>query len=111
MGYSVSDNKIMLTRGDTAKISVTVKYKTTGDEYTPQEGDHIRFSFKKYVSDKNTIFEKDVPIDTMLLVIEPEDTKSLPFGPYVFDGQLTFKNGDVDTFIQNGILEITHEVS
>ena len=111
MGYSVSGNRIILTRGDTAKISVTTKYKTTGEIYTPREGDQVKFSFKKYISDKNPLFEKNVPIDTMLLVIEPEDTKSLPFGPYVFDGQLTFANGDVDTFIQNGILDITHEVA
>ena len=111
MGYSVSGNRITLTRGDTAKISVTTKYKNTGENYTPIEGDSIKFSFKKYITDKSPVFEKNVPINTMMLVIEPEDTMSLPFGPYHFDGQLTFRNGDVDTFIQNGILEITHEVA
>lgn len=111
MGYSVSENKIIMTRGDTAKISVTIKYKNTHELYTPVAGDHIKFSVKKYTSDKKTVFEKDIPYDTLLLVIEPEDTKNLPFGPYVFDAQITFANGDVDTFIQNGILEITHEVA
>lgn len=110
MGYSVSGTKIMMTRGDTVKISVMIKYKSTGDSYTPVEGDTVRFAVKKYLTDKNPVFIKDIPISTMLLVIDPEDTKSLPFGPYYFDVQLIFANGDVDTFIQNGMLEITHEV-
>lgn len=110
MGYSVSGTKIMMTRGDTVKISVMIKYKSTGDPYTPVEGDTVRFAVKKYIKDKNPVFTKDIPISTMLLVIDPEDTKSLPFGPYYFDVQLIFANGDVDTFIQNGMLEITYEV-
>ena len=110
MGYSVSGNKITMTRGDTAKIFVTVKYKSSGEMYQPQEGDNIKFSFKKFISDKDPIFEKDVSMYNMLLIINPEDTKSLAFGPYYFDGQLTYRNGDVDTFIQNGILDITWEV-
>ena len=111
MGYSVSDNKITMTRGDTVKISVTIKYKQTKELYTPVAGDRIKFSVKKYISDKNPIFEKDIPYDTLLLVIDPEDTMNLPFGPYIFDTQITFSNGDVDTFIQNGILDITYEVA
>ncbi len=111
MGYSVSGNKITMTRGDTAKISVAIKYKSTGEVYEPQSGDTIKFSVKKYLQDKTPVFEKTVPISTMVLSIEPDDTKRLPFGPYYFDAQLTYANGDVDTFIQNGVLVISHEVS
>lgn len=110
MGYSVSGTNIVMTRGDTVKISVTIKYKQTKESYTPVEGDIIRFSVKKYIHDKEPIFTKDVPIDTLLLVIDSDDTKDLPFGPYYFDVQLIFANGDVDTFIQNGTLELAYEV-
>lgn len=111
MSYSVSGNRIVMTRGDTIKIQVELKYKTTGEAYTPQTGDSIRFAVKKYFSDPTLLIEKEVPIDTQLLTIDPEDTKSLTFGTYCFDMQLTFANGDVDTFIPNGVLQITNEVS
>lgn len=53
---------------------------------------------------------KDIPIETMKLVLEPEDTKTLAFGKYVYDVQLTKVTGEVDTFITKGIIKITEEV-
>ena len=53
---------------------------------------------------------KDIPSDTMLLVLEPEDTKTLPFGKYVYDIQITYADGKVDTFITKGRLRLTEEV-
>lgn len=46
----------------------------------------------------------------MLLVLEPEDTKTLPFGKYVYDIQITYADGKVDTFITKGRLRLTEEV-
>lgn len=111
MGYSVSDNSIVMTRGDTAKILVTIKKKSSGEPYEPQPGDTIRFSAKKYTSDKSPVIVKDIPIDTQILTLNPEDTKNLNFGPYHFDVQLIFANGDVDTFIEDSILELRKEIS
>lgn len=110
MSYSVSGTKIRLTRGDTAVINVTAKFKASGEAYTPQEGDKVKFSVKKSANDRTVLLEKNIPIDTMQLWINPEDTKPLRFGSYVYDIELTYANGDVDTFIPNGQLEITAEV-
>ena len=111
MSYSVSDNNIIMTRGDTAKLKVTIDYRQNGEPYDPQEGDIVRFSVKKYVSDRNPLITKDIPIDTLLLVIETEDTKNLSFGIYHYDIQLIKSNGDTDTFIENKILQIGPEVN
>lgn len=53
---------------------------------------------------------KEIPVDTMILVIEPEDTKSLAFGKYVYDIELTKVTGEVDTFITKATLKLTEEV-
>ena len=43
--------------------------------------------------DEKPLVVKDIPSDTMLLVLEPEDTKTLPFGKYVYDIQITYADG------------------
>lgn len=111
MSYSVSGKTITMTRGDTAYIYVTPKYKETGDVYEPQEGDSILFTVKRKATDTEALIEKEIPTATMQLCIKPEDTKPLRFGDYVFDIQMTYANGDVDTFITEGTFVITAEVS
>ena len=111
MGYSVSDNNIVMTRGDTVKLKVSIDYKSNGEPYEPVAGDIVRFSVKKYVSDKRPVIVKDVPVETMFLVLDPDDTKSLNFGVYHYDMQLIKVNGDTDTFIENCILQIGPEVN
>lgn len=105
----ISGTKILLTRGDTFKATVTM-YKTDGTEYTPQEGDSIRFAMKKSFSDSTVLLEKEIPNDSQMLWLEPEDTKELAFGSYVYDIQITYANGDIDTFIDRAAIELTEEV-
>ena len=94
----VTDTKIELTRGDTFKAQVVmVKY---GEEYTPQDGDTIRLYNN----------EKVIPNDTLSLRLEPSDTKPLGFGEYVYDIEITFADGDVDTFINNAQFVLVPEV-
>lgn len=109
MSFKVKKNTIFLTRGDTFKAMLTIN-NPDGSVYTPVEGDTIRFALKENVEDDECLILRDIPIDTMLLVIYPEDTKSLEFGSYVYDIQLTKANGDVDTFITASKLKLTAEV-
>lgn len=116
MSYSVKGTTITLTRGDTFIAQVTIK--KNGEIYTPQNGEEIRFALKRnsmnssktaYI-DKQPLIYKNIPIDTMLLKLNPEDTKDLLFGTYVYDIQITFIDGSVDTFITNATFRITPEV-
>lgn len=109
MSFKVNKNTIYLTRGDTFKAQVTIS-NPDGSIYTPAEGDSIRFALKETIEDEECLILRDIPIDTMLLVINPEDTKSLGFGSYVYDIQLTKANGDVDTFITASKFKLTAEV-
>ena len=94
-----------MTRGDTVKIRVSLKYRQTGNDYTPQAGDEITFTAVNAIQ-KSLNIVKTIPIDTLLLTLNPDDTKTLPSGLYLFDVQLTYANGDIDTFITDGALNI-----
>ena len=109
MSYSITGTTITLTRGDTfeALVSATTK---DGMQFTPCEGDALRFALKENYSDAAPLIVKDIPISTMMLVLNPEDTKRLNFGKYVYDIQLTKANGKVDTFISKAILKLSEEV-
>lgn len=109
MSYSINGTTISLTRGDTfaAKIKIKNPDKTP---YIPQEGDAIRFAMKERYLDEYPVLKKDIPVDTMMLILEPEDTKPLKFGKYRYDIQLTTKDGIVCTFIPMAQIIIEEEV-
>lgn len=105
----VSNTKITMTRGDTCKIQLFLS-NDNGEPYTPDENDVIRFAAKSSYSDQEPVIYITIPNDTLLLEIRPEDTKELPFGTYVYDMQITFADGSIDTFITKGMLKIEEEV-
>lgn len=111
MSYRVDGTSIYLTRGDTFEASVeAILPDSEAEPYIPMEGDSIRFALKSKYEDPIPLLVKNIPIDTMMLVLDPEDTKNLPFGKYVYDIQLTCANGKTDTFIPKGRLHLTEEV-
>lgn len=87
-------------------------------EYTPVEGDIVRFAMKRPnmlpdgsdYEDTVPIVYKEIPIDTMILELEPGDTKTLSCGKYVYDIEITLADGFVDTFIAKASLKLTPEV-
>lgn len=100
-----------MTRGDTLRVQIGIEDVDTGEEYVPVQGDSVRFAMKETYEDETPLVIKDIPIDTMELTLEPEDTKSLPMGQrYVYDLQITFANGDVYTFVDKATLKLTEEV-
>lgn len=108
--FSIKNNNITLTRGDTLLLQINL---TAEDEpYVPQEGDSLRFAMKrKYTDDdSDVVLVKNIPIDTCVLEIQPQDTKDLPMrSKYVYDIQFTGADGRVNTFVQ-GIFTIEEEV-
>lgn len=115
MSVNVNGTTITMTRGDTAVIQVSMT--RDGASYTPVEGDTVRFAMRpaglnsKGTEYKNPVcLEKTIPNETMLLTIEPQDTAEFGFGEYVYDIQITFADGTVDTFITTATLMLTPEV-
>lgn len=113
--YSINGTTISLTRGDTMLVQVGMT--RDGTAYTPVEGDTVRFALKsglnstgKDMKESTPLILKDIPINTMILRLDPEDTKPLSFGDYVYDIEITFSDGMVDTFIANSKFKLTPEV-
>ena len=112
----IEGTTITMTRGDT--LAVTVGIMQGNEAYTPQEGDAVRFALKTpkmnakrtEYADAEALLLKAIPTDTLLLRLDPEDTKGLGFGSYVYDIQLTYSDGAVDTFIAEATLTLTPEV-
>lgn len=113
--FSINGTNITMTRGDTLLAQLSLEYD--GTPYTPTGGDTIRIAVKhpelnkdrtEFV-DTEPLFTRNIPTDTLLMRIEPEDTKPLGFGKYAYDIEITFADGRVDTFI-SGVLTLTKEV-
>lgn len=109
MAYSISGTTITLTRGDTFEAQISIAQED-GSPYIPKDGDTVRFAMKSSYTDETPLIVKDIPVSTMILVLEPIDTKALNFGKYVYDIQLTTIDGKVDTFITKATIKITEEV-
>lgn len=116
MGYKIIGTTVYLTRGDTMYAEVGIKTKD-GYDYVPVQGDSVRFALKSQkmrpngeFSDETPLILKNIPIDTLILHIEPNDTKNLPFGEYAYDIEISHANGDIDTFIEDAVFKITREV-
>lgn len=100
----VNGNKIRMTRGDSLCASVVIK--RNGETYTPVEGDRIRFAMSKAYKSENRyelLLTKEIPYDTLLLELYPEETADLEYGTYNYDIEMTSLDGRVDTFISSTI--------
>ena len=114
---NIQGTTINMTRGDSLIATVSPKDKATGQDYVVQEGDSFRFVMrnKKMTSDKSAFVDadplltKEIPSDTLILELEPEDTKPFGFGAYFYDIQLTTAQGLVDTFIYEATINLKPE--
>ena len=102
-------NLIIMTRGDTLITDIAIQ-DSDGNPFEPAPTDTLRFALKKDYNDRKVLIYKDIPIETMQLRLESEDTKSLDQpGTYYYDIQLTYGDGVVATVISS-ILKLTQEV-
>ena len=116
MSVAINGTKISMTRGDTLRVAVSMT--RNGEPYTPENGDVVRFAAKhkkmksgdKEYSDVEPLILKTIPNGTMVLELVPSDTKDLDFGEYVYDIEITFEDGTVDTFITASPFILTPEV-
>lgn len=106
----MKDGTIQLTRGDTARIRVSVTNEIDGEEYIVQSDDTLVLSIKKTVNDAEVLLKKVLKGENTFH-IEPKDTAKMKFGHYKYDVQLTTAGGDVYTVIAPTTFEIMAEVT
>lgn len=110
MLYVGSDGKVQLTRGDSARLSVTIRNDLGDGNYEVTPTDTLRLTIRKTVNDATPAVQKTVT-GTSKFYIKPEDTKDLSFGKYLYDVELTTASGDVYTVIVPTTFEILKEVT
>lgn len=111
MSVTIRENKntILMTKADTLLTTINI-VDSDGNSYIPAETDRLQFALKKNYDDKKTLIHKDIPIDTMELRVDSDDTKNLQQSEtYCYDIQLTYGDGIVDTII-SGKLRLLPEV-
>lgn len=91
----IKNGKIMLTRGDSAYITVTLK-ALDGAAYTMQAGDKLTLTVRKQAIDASSVLLQSVS-DSNTIKLAPEQTEKLASGSYSYDIQLTTVAGDVFT--------------
>lgn len=115
-----ANNNIVLTRGDTLTLTVTLLQEVAPVPpatepawvpYVPVEGDVIRFAVSKGYKGEpgyELKFSNTIPNDTLTFTCTSLQT-SLDYRDYNYDVELTHADGTVDTFI-SAKLTITGEV-
>ena len=107
----INGNDITLTRGDSMRILLSLN--KDGAIFTPSENDIIKFGVSKVAKGKSgyvLLISKTIDNATLLISLDPRDTETLDYGTYKYDLQITYENGDIDTFLE-GRFNLTEEVS
>lgn len=110
MLYIESNGTIRLTRGDTARLTVSITNTIGGQPYEIADDDTLTLSVKKNVNEPEPTIQK-VIVGSDTFHIEPNDTNGLAFAKYKYDVQLTTASGDVFTVIEPSIFELMQEVT
>ena len=107
-------NNIFIVRGDTGLLKVSISDRSN-KPILFGEGDTLFLTVKTSPKTRNISFQKVIEIeeetDLVSIDIDPDDTKRLSFGDYVYDIQLTRANGDVHTIIMPSKFTIGDEVT
>lgn len=110
MLYINKDGTIKLTRGDTARITVSIYNEYNQNDYELDPEDTLRLTIKKTVRDTTPTVQKTI-VGSKQFHIVPEDTNNLSFGKYLYDVELTTSSGDVYTIIEPTTFELLKEVT
>lgn len=107
----ISGNKISLTRGDSAYITLNIL--TNNGVYTLNDGDEVRVQVRDVPNTGDLIFEGNIDIvnDEIIWHIIPSQTSGLEVKTYYWDAQLQTPNGDIFTFIPASPFKLLDEVT
>jgi hypothetical protein len=108
----ISGTKISLTRGDSAIISVTTNNNNV--PFLLEEGDIVYFTIKTNATTQTKLVQKVITefVDgKATITLNPQDTKPLAYGDYLYDVQLTLRTGEVITIIVPSRFTILEEVT
>ena len=104
----ITENKVQLTRGDTAVLKVEVQ-KDDGSVYELKPTDTLVLTIKANTATKEIIIQK-AAVDGVFTISAPE-TEQLAYGYYYYDVELRQAEGFVSTIIPPHSFMICEEVT
>lgn len=117
MGFSIIGNRIILTRGDSAEIVLTITNPQTGGPFVPGDDDEVYFTVKKSLHDREPVIQKTLGHgiirheDSISILLDPADTADLSYGIYKYDVEVVTATGYTDTVVPPGLFIVTEEVT
>lgn len=106
----IQDGAILLTRGDSAVLHVTITNGATGEDYALQETDKLILTVRKQASKLSPVVLEKVLTGSGDFILAPEDTEKLSIGTYKYDVELRIGT-DVYTVIQCSEFKLLVEVT
>ena len=106
---TVTGNRIYLTKCDSAYLKIDLK-DNSGADYTPYAGDKIYFKIRKNIFSDAIVFIKEIPKDTLILELTPEDTANLEITSYRYEVEVASILGQNFTVINDGVIYIGPDV-
>lgn len=103
------NNKMTLTRGDSAFFDVSIE-TDSGEEYQVGQGDQLVMTVKASTMQACPDMELKLT-GSASFEIEPEDTRKMRYGHYMYDIQLTTGSGDVFTIVGPAPFHLCEEVT
>lgn len=111
MLYVLEDGTIRLTRGDTARLIVSITNDLDEGAYELGENDTLTLSVRTNLKSTSEMCFQKTSIGSTSIQIDPADTSGLEFKKYVYDVQLTTHSGEVYTIVEPTTFEILPEVT
>jgi hypothetical protein len=105
----MSTNLIM-TRGDTFSVTLNLK-DGDGNDVVRVPGDIVYFTVKKSTSTADIVTQKTLQYNESQLTINPDDTKEIDPGNYLYDIQLTKSTGEVYTLVKPSAFTVRADVT
>ena len=90
--FTVQFNRIYITRGDSAFLSIELEDRE-GEPYYPKDSEELIFSLKRDQGDRDCILQKRFSLELGIEFL-PQDTARLPPGSYIYDVQLYQSKGE-----------------
>ena len=105
--FKIEYGKIFITRGDSAAFDIQVRQPDKRTIYELSDGDVLTFTVKASDTEIEYLLQKTGQI----IHIDPVDTQKLAYGRYLYDVQLTFADGTINTIIPPTPFIVCNEIT
>jgi len=109
----IRKNAMIMVKGDSESITVTCR-DASGMGKPFITGDKVYFTVKRSLNETTIILQKVVDTFTdgvASILIYPNETKGMDAGTYVYDIQITFADGTVNTVVKPNMFILEGEVT